>query len=326
VLQLRHTECAYYNLAELGRYGGQGCVAKPRSTGYAGWMKSDSARICKRAQRWQLRTRVIEFPRRPLVMGIVNVTPDSFSDGGRFFDVNAAVAHALQLVADGADLLDIGGESTRPYSEPVAAEEELQRTLPVIKQLVGQVTVPISIDTSKAEVARAAIDAGAEIINDVTGLTGDAAMLPLAVETSVSVCAMHMQGTPQTMQDNPTYVDVVAEVREYLRERRDALMAAGISSERICLDPGVGFGKTHEHNITLMSHCDAFHELDCPLLVGHSRKGFLGKLIGDRESDRTNATIGAALSLAVQGVQIIRVHDVRSVREALAAFEGTGGI
>jgi dihydropteroate synthase len=269
---------------------------------------------------------MIEFPRRPLVMGIVNVTPDSFSDGGRFLDVDAAVAHALRLVADGADLLDIGGESTRPYSEPVAADEELRRTLPVVKQLAGQVAVPISIDTSKATVARAAIDAGAEIINDVTGLTGDVAMVPLAVETHAGVCAMHMQGTPQTMQDHPTYADVVSEILEYLRARRDALIAAGIGRERICLDPGIGFGKTHEHNITLMSHCGEFHALGCPLLVGHSRKGFLGKLIGDKEADRTNATIGAALSLAVQGVQIVRVHDVRAIREALAAFEGTGGI
>jgi dihydropteroate synthase len=289
-------------------------------------MRPDSASSRKRAQQWQLRTRVIEFPRRPLVMGIVNVTPDSFSDGGQFLDVNAAVAQALQLVADGADMLDIGGESTRPYSESVSASEELRRTFPVIEKLAKQVSIPISIDTSKAAVARAAIDAGAEIINDVTGLTGDPAMIPLAVETRVGVCAMHMQGTPQTMQDRPTYTDVVSEIREYLCERRDALVAAGIARERICLDPGIGFGKTHDHNITLMSHCDEFHALDCPLLVGHSRKGFLGKLIGDKEADRTNATVGAALSLAVQGVQIIRVHDVRAVREALAAFEGTGGL
>ena len=151
-------------------------------------------------------------------------------------------------------------------------------------------------------------------------------MIELAIETGVGVCAMHMQGTPQTMQDNPTYTDVVGEVRDYLRERRDALVAAGISRERICLDPGIGFGKTHEHNITLMRHCYEFHELGCPLLVGHSRKGFLGKLIGDKEADRTNATVGAALALAVQGVQIVRVHDVRPVREALVAFEATGGL
>jgi dihydropteroate synthase len=279
-----------------------------------------------RASRWQLRTRTIEFPRWPLVMGIVNVTPDSFSDGGRFLDAGAAVDHALQIVADGADILDIGGESTRPYSEPVAAEDELRRVLPVIERLVERVAVPISIDTSKAVVARAAVDAGAQIINDVTGLEGDPGIVTLARESRAGVCVMHMQGTPQTMQDNPSYADVVAEVREYLRRRRDTLIAEGIEHERICLDPGIGFGKTHEHNIQLMAHCGEFYGLGCPLLVGHSRKGFLGKLIGDKEADRTAATIGAAISLAVQGVQIVRVHDVRPVREALAAFEATGGL
>ncbi len=259
-------------------------------------------------------------------MGIVNVTPDSFSDGGRFFDHAAAVDHALQLVADGADVLDIGGESTRPYSEPVTTDEELRRVLPVVEKLAAGVEIPISIDTSKAAVARAAIDAGAEIINDVTGLRGDPAMVGLAAETGVGVCAMHMQGTSQTMQDNPTYTDVVAEVRDYLRDRRDMLVAAGIARERICLDPGIGFGKTHEHNITLMRHCYEFHELGCPLLVGHSRKGFLKKLIGDIEADLASATAVAALALAVQGVQIVRVHDVRAVREALTVFESTSGL
>jgi dihydropteroate synthase len=282
--------------------------------------------VNSRASRWKLSRRTIEFSDRPLLMGIVNVTPDSFSDGGRFFDPGAAVGHALQLIVDGADLIDIGGESTRPYSEPVSAADELRRVLPVVEQLKCQTDIPISTDTSKAEVARAAIDAGAEIINDITGLTGDPAMIDVAVKSAAGVCVMHMQGTPQTMQDNPTYRDVVAEVRDYLRERRDALVAAGISQDRICLDPGIGFGKTHEHNITLMRQCYEFHELGCPLLVGHSRKGFLGKLIGNKESDRTNATVGAALALAVQGVQIIRVHEVRPVREALLAFEGTGGL
>lgn len=259
-------------------------------------------------------------------MGIINVTPDSFSDGGQFFGAEAAVAQALQLAADGADLLDIGGESTRPYSEIVNADEELRRVIPVIETLAAQVQIPISIDTSKTAVARAAVEAGAEIINDVTGLTGDPAMVDLAIETGAGVCAMHMQGTPQTMQDNPTYKDVVAEIREYLRQRRDALLAAGMEHDRICLDPGIGFGKTHEHNITLMRHCYEFHELGCPILVGHSRKGFLGKLIGDKEADRTHAAVGAALGLAVQGVQIVRVHDVRPLRDALAAFAATSGL
>jgi dihydropteroate synthase len=259
-------------------------------------------------------------------MGIVNVTPDSFSDGDRFLDSDAAVAHGLRLAADGADLLDIGGESTRPYSEPVSADVELERVLPVIERLGPQLHIPISIDTSKAAVARAAIDAGAEIVNDVTGLSGDPEMASLAAKTRVGVCAMHMQGTPQTMQDNPTYHDVIAEVLEYLRTRRDALIAAGVALERICLDPGIGFGKTHTHNIELMANCHVFHELGCPLLVGHSRKGFLGKLLGDKEADRTNSTVGAALALAAQGIQIIRVHDVRPVREALIAFEACGGL
>jgi dihydropteroate synthase len=278
-----------------------------------------------RANQWRLRTRTLELPRRPLVVGIINVTPDSFSDGGQFLDIDAAVDHGLTLAADGAELLDVGGESTRPYSEPVAAADELQRVLSVVERLVRQVQIPVSIDTSKATVARAAIDAGVEIVNDVTGLQGDLAMVPLVVEKGVGVCAMHMQGTPQTMQDNPAYADVVAEVCDYLRGRRDALISAGIAIDRICLDPGIGFGKTHAHNIELMANCFRFHELGCPILVGHSRKGFLGKLTGDKEADRTSATVGAALALAVQGVQIVRVHDVRPVREALVAFEACGG-
>jgi dihydropteroate synthase len=288
--------------------------------------RSVGERFPGRARGWRLRTCTLELSRRPLLMGIVNVTPDSFSDGGQFLDAGAAVAHALQLVADGAEVLDIGGESTRPYSEPVPAAEELRRVLPVVERLAEQVRIPISIDTSKASVAQAAIDAGAQIINDVTGLRGDSEMVHVAVATGVGVCAMHMQGTPQTMQDNPSYIDVVAEGREYLRQRRDELIAAGIARERICLDPGIGFGKTHTHNIELMANCHRFHELGCPMLVGHSRKGFLGKLVGDKDVDRTNATIGAALALAVQGIQIVRVHDVRPVREALLALETCGGL
>jgi dihydropteroate synthase len=259
-------------------------------------------------------------------MGIVNVTPDSFSDGGLHFDEGAAVVHALQLAAEGADILDIGGESTRPYSDKVTTDEELRRVLPVIKKLTAQIQIPISIDTSKAAIAQAAVDVGAEIINDISALTADPAMIAAAVESGAGVCAMHMQGTPQTMQDNPKYSDIVAEIHEYLRQRRDALIAAGISHDRICLDPGVGFGKTHEHNITLMQNCHQFHDLGCPLLVGHSRKGFLGKLIGNKEADRTNATVGASLALAIQGVQILRVHDVHPVREALLAFDASGGL
>jgi dihydropteroate synthase len=279
-----------------------------------------------RANYWQLRTRKLRFSNRPRLMGIVNVTPDSFSDGGQFLNPQVAVDQAIQLVEDGADLLDLGGESTRPYATPVDFEEESQRVKPVLDRLVDAVNVPISIDTSKASVARLALDAGAEIINDVTGLEGDPEMAPLAAMTGAGVCAMHMQGTPQTMQNEPAYRDVVVEIRDYLGRRRDQLLEAGILNSRICLDPGIGFGKTHQHNLTLMANCYTFHQLGVPLLVGHSRKGFLAKVVGDAQGDRTLATVGAALSLAIQGVQVIRVHDVRPVREALLAFEATGGL
>jgi dihydropteroate synthase len=260
-------------------------------------------------------------------MGIVNVTPDSFSDGGRFFDPAAAAERALQLADEGADLLDIGGESTRPYSTPVDVDEERRRVVPVIERLiVAGCPVPLSIDTSKSAVARAALDAGVEIINDVTALTGDEQMVPLAVETGAAVCAMHMRGTPQTMQDAPAYRHVVAEILDYLAARRNALVASGVEQSRIALDPGIGFGKTHQHNLTLMAGCHELHVLGCPVLVGHSRKGFLGKVLGDKDADRTYATVGAALCLASQGVQIVRVHDVRPLRDALLAFEATGGV
>ncbi len=279
-----------------------------------------------RATTWRLGRRTLEVRRRPLLMGIVNVTPDSFSDGGRFLDARSAVDQALQLISDGADLLDIGGESTRPYAEAVAAEEELRRVVPVVDGICRQASTPVSIDTSKAVVAEAAVDVGAEIINDVTGLAGDPGMIALAVRTGVGLCAMHMLGTPQTMQADPRYSDVVEEILTYLAQRRDALIAAGIERERICLDPGIGFGKTHQHNVTLMAHCGRFVELGCPVLIGHSRKGFLGKVLGDKEADRDAATAGAAMAAAAQGVQILRVHNVRLVRDALLAFEACGGI
>lgn len=289
-------------------------------------------RLPCRATAWQLRTRRLEFPNRPLLMGIVNVTPDSFSDGGKYVDPQAAIAHAMHLVEQGADLLDIGGESTRPYATTVSAQEETDRILPVVERLAKLTEVPISIDTSKAVVARAAIEAGGEIVNDITGLEGDEAMLPLVAEMGAGVCVMHMPGTPQTMQDAPTYSDVVSDVCQYLRARRDSLIDTGIAPERICLDPGIGFGKTHQHNLDLMAACHTLHELGCPILVGHSRKGFLAKIVGDRSRDDApvgapvGATVGAAMSLARQGVQIIRVHDVQAVRDALLAFEATGGI
>ena len=272
------------------------------------------------AKSWKLRTRQLEFSSMPKLMGIVNVTPDSFSDGGKFLDHDAAVKHALQLLDDGADILDIGGESTRPYSTAVAADEEVRRVLPVIRAILRErPDAIVSIDTSKVSVAEAAIAAGAEIINDVTGLA-DRAMMECVRQSNAGACVMHMQGTPQTMQDNPTYGDVVGDIHNYLAARLSALSSDGIDRDRICADPGIGFGKTHEHNLTLMANCWRFHELGRPLLVGHSRKGFIGKVLGDKEADRTAGTIGAAIALAEQGVQIIRVHDVRPVREALLLY------
>ncbi|MDA1039724.1 MAG: dihydropteroate synthase [Planctomycetota bacterium] len=277
---------------------------------------------------WHLRTLRLELPqacisrRRPLVMGIVNVTPDSFSDGGRHDSVDAAVAHGLQLTADGADILDVGGESTRPYSTPVSADEELRRVAEVVRRLAEESSLPISIDTSKAVVARRAIELGAEIINDVTGLEGDPEMLDVARATGAGICAMHMRGTPQTMQDDPRYDNVVAEIHAYLAARRDALLAAGIPLEKICLDPGIGFGKTHAHNRELMAQAARFLDLGTPILVGHSRKGFIGKAIEQalgRPATRDEldaATARMAGDLAAAGVQIVRVHAVTQVRAA----------
>lgn len=275
---------------------------------------------------WDIGQRVLTFEHRPLVMGILNVTPDSFSDGGRHNDPRAAIELALQMQADGADIIDIGGESTRPYSDPVAADEELDRVLPVIAGLAGRLSIPISIDTSKAAVAKAAIDAGAEIINDVTGLEGDAAMAALAADAQVGVCVMHMKGTPQTMQNDPTYSDVVEEIYQYLRQRMEYCLAAGLRRERICLDPGIGFGKTHEHNVHLLQRTARFCELDAPILIGHSRKGFIGKLLGDKTADRTAATLGVSLAVAAAGADIIRVHDVKPTVDALKLFRACGGI
>jgi dihydropteroate synthase len=276
-----------------------------------------------RSDGWTLRTKRLSFGSRPVIMGIVNVTPDSFSDGGKFFDPQTAVEHGLQLVQDGAGILDIGGESTRPYSDSVPVRDELARVIPVIEKLAASTDVPISIDTSKAIVAREAVAAGAEIINDVTGLEGDPEMLSVAQQAQAGICAMHMQGTPQTMQDAPTYDDVVEDIFRYLQARRDALLSAGIAQDRICLDPGIGFGKTHEHNLQLLQSSDRFHQLGCPVLVGHSRKGFIAHLLDDRECERMSGTVGAALGLATQGIQIIRVHDVAELNRALILFQQT---
>lgn len=273
------------------------------------------------ARTWKLRTRELKFGRLPRMMGIVNVTPDSFSDGGRFREVDAAVRHAEMLIEEGADVIDVGGESTRPYSTPVELAEERARIEPVIRELCRRFDVPVSIDTQKAMIAEVAIDLGAEIINDVSGLKGDPRMMEIALRTDVGVCAMHMQGTPQTMQDSPHYENVTSEVFDYLRARRDSLIKAGVLRDRICLDPGIGFGKEHHHNIQLVRQVARFHELGRPLLVGHSRKGFISHLLGDKQRDRTGGTAGVALALALDHVQVIRVHDVATVKDAIRLFE-----
>ena len=268
-------------------------------------------------QQWKLKTTTLNFTaNRPAIMGIVNVTPDSFSDGGRHNDTESAVAHALQLVEQGADILDVGGESTRPYSDPVSVEDELQRTIAVVFTIAKETHIPISIDTSKPAVARQAIDSGAQIINDVTGLQ-DPEMVRVAVESGAGVCAMHMQGTPQTMQDKPQYENVVHEILDYLMQRKQQLVQHGIQPERICLDPGIGFGKTHQHNLELLAKVQRFHETDCPILVGHSRKGFIKKFSDDQTPQRVPGTLAVSLWLAQAGVQIIRVHDVLETRQAL---------
>lgn len=267
---------------------------------------------------WKIGSRTLDFADGPAVMGIVNVTPDSFSDGGKFYTPADAVEQALRLEDAGAAILDIGGESTRPYSEPVGTDEELRRVLPVLESLLPRVSAAVSIDTSKAAVAKAAVDVGAHIINDVTGLDGDPEMISVAVNCQAGVCAMHMQGTPQTMQDAPMYRDVVADITEYLEGRLKTLVEHGIAAERICLDPGVGFGKTHDHNLELVRRCAEFHSLGRPILVGHSRKGFIGKILGDKQAERTSGSVAISLALARKGIQVIRVHDVAETCRALA--------
>jgi len=272
--------------------------------------------------RWTLKTRDLTQTGRPLLMGILNVTPDSFSDGGQFQLVENAIARALQMEADGADIIDIGGESTRPGAEPVMLEEELRRTIPVIRELATRVGAPISIDTTKAEVARQALEAGAEIVNDISGLTFDPEMLEVCRLHDAGICLMHIQGTPQTMQQNPTYVDVVQEVIDFLQQQVDRCLMAGILPERMCIDPGIGFGKTAEHNLQLLKSVSRLQrDLQRPVLIGHSRKRFLSKILGRSVDERESGTIGVSIALAEQGVDILRIHDVRSVRDAMVAWD-----
>lgn len=271
---------------------------------------------------WRTNRRAFDLTDRGVIMGVINVTPDSFSDGGAFGDVDSAVEHGWRLVEEGAEILDIGGESTRPGSDAVPAGEELRRIIPVIEKLAGRTTAALSIDTSKTEVARAAVEAGAEIINDVTALRGDAAMAAVAAESGAGVVLMHMRGTPRTMQKDPHYGDVVREVTDFLRERLAAARAAGISADRLAVDPGIGFGKTVEHNLRLIASLGALDELHCPVVLGVSRKSFLAAAAGCPEIADRDAPTVALTSLGRElGARIFRVHAVRPNAEALRMTE-----
>lgn len=271
----------------------------------------------------------LELGGRTRIMGIVNVTPDSFSDGGRFFDPVAAAAQGERLVAEGADILDVGGESTRPFSDPVPADEEIRRVVPVIRKLADRVRVPISVDTGKAAVARAALDAGAAIVNDVSAGRMDPDILTVAAERGVPVVLMHMKGTPKTMQKSPEYADLIGEIREFLSDAARRAVEAGVDESRVILDPGIGFGKTFAHNLAVLKGLNAFAELGRPLLVGASRKAFIRHLLrepGGPEPapDGAAAETGgqaAAAAAVLGGAHVVRVHDVARTRDTLRIID-----
>lgn len=256
-------------------------------------------------------------------MGIVNVTPDSFSDGGAFLEATAAVAHGRRLASEGAEILDVGGESTRPGAAEVPASEEAERVLPVVEALAGRGHT-VSVDTSKARVAARALDAGAAIVNDVTALA-DPDMAGVCAERGCGLVLMHMKGNPRTMQENPTYADVVAEVRDFLAERIDRAVAAGVAEERIWVDPGIGFGKTVEHNLELIERLGELRELGRPIVLGASRKSFIGKLTGREVGERIGGSLAAAVVGLARGAEVLRVHDVRETRDALTVAEAILG-
>ena len=265
------------------------------------------------------------FP-RPSVMGVVNVTPDSFSDGGVHLDADVAIAAARRMYAEGAAIVDVGGESTRPGSDGVSADEELRRIVPVLEGLAG--AVPVSIDTAKAEVARRALELGAELVNDVTALRADPELAGVVADAGAYLCLMHMQGEPRTMQVDPRYGDVASEVAAFLEERMAFAVAQGIPEERICLDPGIGFGKTAEHNFELVRRLDVLLALGRPVLIGFSRKSSLGRVVGDQNAKTgpLSASVAAAVASYERGASILRVHDVREHMEALAVARAVAGL
>jgi dihydropteroate synthase len=258
---------------------------------------------------------------QPRLMGVVNVTPDSFSDGGDFLDSSLAIQHGLKLSDDGADILDVGGESTRPGSAPVSIDEELARVIPVIEGLAGEGKL-VSIDTRHAEVMRQAISAGAKIVNDVTALTGDPNSMRVCAATGVNVVIMHMQGEPQTMQDNPTYDDAASDIMTYLRERVTVMQAAGIARDKIAVDPGIGFGKNLDHNLRVLSKLGDYADINLPVLLGVSRKSFISRIDRDVPAkERMAGSVSAAIAGYTRGVRLFRVHDVAETRQALAVWD-----
>jgi len=273
-------------------------------------------------RQWKIAGCVVDLSRHGLIMGVLNVTPDSFSDSGRFFTAEKAVKRGLSVAQEGAQIIDVGGESTRPGAESVAAEEELRRVVPVIKELRAKIDILISIDTSKAQVARAAIEAGASIVNDVTGGQGDKEMMPLVAESKAAFIIMHMQGNPQTMQIEPHYIDVVSEVADFFRQQYARALECGINPMAIAFDPGIGFGKTLEHNLELLAQLERIRVHERPLVVGVSRKSFLAKLIGSSEmNDRHAPAVALTSLLRMRGADVFRVHDVKENVNALLVTE-----
>jgi dihydropteroate synthase len=267
----------------------------------------------------------LEFGSKVLVMGILNVTPDSFSDGGRFLAENSIAKQVETMVRAGVDIIDVGGESTRPFAEPVSIAEEIDRVLPAIRLIRKHYTVPISIDTTKAEVARKALAEGADIINDISALRFDQDMISFVRETEVPVIIMHMQGTPSDMQENPHYDDVVSEIKDFFEERLAWAEQKGVSRKRFIVDPGIGFGKTVGHNLTILKRLGDFNQLGCPVLLGHSRKSFIGKLLGTEVHERDVATAVISALCVQKGVSILRVHDVEKTFQALRLAEAING-
>ena len=271
---------------------------------------------------WKIAGRIVDLSRHGMIMGVLNVTPDSFSDGGKFFAAEKAVEHGLKMTVDGAHIIDVGGESTRPGAEAIAAEEELRRVIPVIEKLRAKIDIFISIDTSKAAVARAAIEAGASIVNDVTGGRGDTEMMPLVAKSQAAFIIMHMQGNPKTMQLEPRYDDVVSEVADFFRQQYARALECNVDPMAIAFDPGIGFGKTLEHNLELIDNLGALRVDERPLVVGVSRKSFLAKLIGSSNmSDRLAPVVALTPLLRARGADVFRVHDVKENANALRVTE-----